>query len=177
MAIGQQYLKDKRLSGDEMKRAMLLINEMQSRGIVIPNNLEVPKSKNEVAWNLDPNGYFVRDDGWSFKPRPVLEDFINSRARFILLKAGRGSGKTVGGAQKALRKIMQGKSGAVMNPDFENFRQSTWPELQKWIPWKMVVPSHRYRANVEWEAIRPFSIVFLNGAKMYCKGLKDPESA
>ena len=64
-----------------------------------------------------------------------------------------------------------------MNPDFENFRTSTWPELQKWIPWNMVVPKHRYRADPSWEAIRPFTIVFMNGAKMYCKGLKDPESA
>jgi phage terminase large subunit-like protein len=64
-----------------------------------------------------------------------------------------------------------------MNPDFENFRTSTWPELQKWIPWNMVVPKHRYRASPSWEAIRPFTIVFMNGAKMYCKGLKDPESA
>ena len=81
------------------------------------------------------------------------------------------------GAQKALKKVMQGESGAVMNPDFENFRTSTWPELQSWIPWDMVVPKHRYRASVSWEAIRPFTIVFMNGARIYCKGLKDPESA
>jgi phage terminase large subunit-like protein len=41
----------------------------------------------------------------------------------------------------------------------------------------MVVPKHRYRASPSWEAIRPFTIVFMNGARMYCKGLKDPESA
>jgi phage terminase large subunit-like protein len=177
MAIGQRALRGKQTTTEEMKRALLLMAELKSRGSPVPEDLEVPNSKTEVSWNLDSNGYFVRKDGWAFKPRPILEDFINSRARFILMKAGRGAGKTVGGAQKALRKIMQGKSGAVMNPDFENFRTSTWPELQNWIPWQMVVPSHRYRANPEWEAIRPFSIVFLNGAKMYCKGLKDPESA
>lgn len=172
-----RQVADRQISSNDMKKAMLLLTEMQSRGIPIPEDLEIPISKSELSWNLDPNGYFTRRDGWTFKPRPVLYDFITSRARFILLKAGRGSGKTVGGAQKALLKIKEGKSGAVMNPDFENFRQSTWPELQSWIPWQMVVPSHRYRANVEWEAIRPFSIVFMNGAKMYCKGLKDPESA
>ncbi len=84
---------------------------------------------------------------------------------------------TVAGCQKALKKIMEGKSGAVMNPDFENFRTSTWPELQQWIPWHMVVPKHRYRSSTSYEPIRPFTIVFMNGAKMYCKGLKDPESA
>ena len=84
---------------------------------------------------------------------------------------------TVAGAQKCLRKIKEGLSGAVMNPDFENFRTSTWPELRDWIPWKMVVPKHRYRASPSWEPIKPFSIVFVNGATLYCKGLKDPESA
>ena len=36
---------------------------------------------------------------------------------------------------------------------------------------------HQYRASPSWEAIRPFTIVFKNGARIYCKGLKDPESA
>lgn len=175
--ISQQILKEKLLSPDDMKKALMLMNELQSRGMSVPDGIDVPSSRSDRSWNLDGNGYVVRNDGWKFNPRPVLEDFINSRARFILLKAGRGSGKTAAGVQKAMKKIMKGESGAVMNPDFENFRTSTWPELQKWIPWNMVVPSHRYRANAEWEAIRPFSIVFLNGAKMYCKGLKDPESA
>jgi predicted phage terminase large subunit-like protein len=107
----------------------------------------------------------------------VLDEFIACNSKFILLKSGRGGSKTASGAQKALLKIRKGESGAVMNPDFENFRTSTWPELQKWIPWNMVVGKHRYRASPSWEAIRPFSIVFTNGAKMYCKGLKDPESA
>lgn len=177
MTFAQNQIRGKQVTSEDMKKAYLLISELKSRGIPIPTDLEIPKTKLEVSWNLDPNGYFVRKDGWTYKPRPMLVDFINSRARFILLKSGRGGGKSASGAQKALKKIMQGKSGAVMNPDFENFRTSTWPELQSWIPWQMVVPSHRYRANPEWEAIRPFSIVFLNGAKMYCKGLKDPESA
>jgi phage terminase large subunit-like protein len=167
----------RQLSDEEKKQALFLITEMKSRGIAIPDGLELPGINAGGTWNLDLNGYFVRNDGWTFKPRPVLVDFVNSRARFILLKAGRGGGKTVAGAQKALRKVREGKSGAVMNPDFENFRTSTWPELQKWIPWNKVVPKHRYRAAQDWEAIRPFTIVFLNGSKIYCKGLKDPESA
>lgn len=177
MAIAQTALKRKSLSSEQIKQSLLIITELKSRGIPIPEGLELPEVNNETNWNLDPNGYFVRNDGVTFKPRPVLQDFINSTARFILLKSGRGGGKTVSSAQKALLKIKQGESGAVMNPDFENFRTSTWIELQKWIPWNMVVPKHRYRASPSWEAIRPFTIVFVNGAKMYCKGLKDPESA
>jgi phage terminase large subunit-like protein len=179
MAIGltSRSGTGKKLSPEQKKQAILLITEMKSRGIPIPEGLEISDSVSSGSWNLDENGYFVRNDGWLFKPRPVLEDFIQSRARFILLKSGRGGGKSASGCQKALHKIKQGKSGAVMNPDFENFRTSTWPELQKWIPWDKVVPKHRYRADPSWEAIRPFTIVFTNGAKMYCKGLKDPESA
>ena len=167
----------RQLSSSDMKRTLLLIQELKSRGIPIPDEVEIPKPTTQASWNLDVNGYFVRNDGWAFKPREVLEEFIKCTSRFILLKSGRGGGKTTSAAQKALLKIRQGESGAVMNPDFENFRTSTWPELQKWIPWNMVVPRHRYRSSQSWEAIRPFTIVFMNGAKMYCKGLKDPESA
>lgn len=76
-----------------------------------------------------------------------------------------------------LRKLMMGEDGAVMNPDLENFKLSTWPELKSWIPWHMVVPSQRHRQRPEWEVTKPFTMVFMNGAKIYCKGLKDPESA
>ena len=177
MPFGQQALKGKRISSEEKKKLLLIITEMKSRGIPIPDDLEIPEGQSQTSWNLDTHGYFVREDGWTFHPREELENFIKSPARFILLQSGRGGGKTASGVQKALLKIKQGESGAVMNPDFENFRTSTWPELQRWIPWNMVVPKHRYRASTSWEAIRPFAIVFLNGAKLYCKGLKDPESA
>jgi len=39
-------------------------------------------------------------------------------------------GKSGAGAQKALFKIMNGESGLIMNPDFENLKISTWPEFQ-----------------------------------------------
>lgn len=161
----------------DKRRLLLVISEMKARGIPIPENLVLPEPVSTSSWNVDSRGYFIKRDGKHFTPRPTLEAFINDKSRFILLKSGRGGGKTTAGAQKALLKIKQGLPGAVMNPDFENFRTSTWPELQQWIPWEMVVPKQRYRASPAWEAIRPFTIVFLNGARMYCKGLKDPESA
>lgn len=167
----------KTISIEEKRRLVAVLAEMRARGIPIPEGIELPKTKNEIGWGTDENGYFRKKDGTSFNPRPELESFINSRARFALLRSGRGGGKTVAGAQKGLRKIRQGLSGAVMNPDFENFRTSTWVELRDWIPWHMVVPKHRYRKSESWEAIRPFTIVFMNGASIYCKGLKDPESA
>lgn len=168
------------LSLEEKQRALLIIAELRSRGLSIPEGLSTYALGDlnfDSGWNTDELGYFRKKDGKSFTARSPIIEFINDQSRFILLKSGRGGGKTVGGAQKALKKIQMGESGAVMNPDFENFRTSTWPELQQWIPWNMVVPKHRYRASTSWEAIRPFTIVFLNGARMYCKGLKDPESA
>ena len=102
MAIGQLALNKKRISPEEKKRLVLILTELKSRGLPVPENLEIPETNAKGSWNLDINGYFVRNDGWTFKPRPVLEDFIKSRARFILIKAGRGGGKTVGGAQKPL---------------------------------------------------------------------------
>jgi len=84
---------------------------------------------------------------------------------------------TAGGAQKALLKISQGQSGAVLNPDFENLVYSTWAELRQWIPWNAVVPEHRYRKNATWQPTKPFFLAFVNGAKMYVKGLKSPDGA
>ncbi len=167
----------KTITVEEKKVLVAILAERKARGLPIPANIEMPKTRNELSWGTDENGYFKRQDGKTFQLRPELEAFVNSKARFALLRSGRGGGKTVSGAQKALRKIKQGESGAVMNPDFENFRTSTWVELRDWIPWNMVVPKHRYRKSEAWEAIRPFTIVFMNGARMYCKGLKDPESA
>lgn len=167
----------KTISVQEKKRLVAILAEMKARGLKLPEGIEIPKTMNEVGWGTDEYGYFKKNDGTSFKPREELEKFIHSKARFALLRSGRGGGKTVAGAQKGLIKIREGESGAVMNPDFENFRTSTWVELRNWIPWHMVVPKHRYRKSESWEAIRPFTIVFMNGASIYCKGLKDPESA
>lgn len=176
MSIALRQLQNKKMSTEDRKKLLFLMMEMKSRGMDI-SQFEIPETRQDLSWGVDPNGYFVKNNGKPFVPRPVLEEFIKDESRFILLKSGRGGGKSSAGAQKTLFKIKQGESGAVMNPDFENFRTSTWLELQAWIPWNMVIPKHRYRQNPSWDAQRPFSIVFINGAKLYCKGLKDPESA
>ena len=164
------------ITPEEQKRLLALIAEAKVRGIKLPSNIELPGVR-EDKWHMDEDGYFLRRDGKRFDARPELIEFIHSTARFSILRSGRGGGKTVSGAQKALMKIKEGKSGAVMNPDFENFKTSTWAELRLWIPWNMVVPKHRYRRSESWEPIRPFTMVFMNKTRLYCKGLKDPESA
>lgn len=158
---------------EEQQELLLLLQEAQSRGLALPSTL----LKKDIIWPVDSNGYFIKKDGKQFQDREELHNFIHSTARFVALVSGRGGGKTAAGAQKALRKIMAGEDGAVINPDFENWKLATWPEFREWIPWDLVIPIHRYRRNPEWEAHQPFRLLFLNGVQVICKGLKDPDSA
>ncbi|MHA2032329.1 MAG: phage terminase large subunit [Candidatus Kariarchaeaceae archaeon] len=174
MAITTDHERITGLTSEEKQKLSLLIGEMEKRGMSIPPeylNLQHKKFPTDSA------GYFVKLDGRRYLPTMKQEEFINSDARFVGLFSGRGGGKSGAGAQKALRKIQQGESGAVLGPDFENFRISTWPEFREWIPWDMVVPSHRYRNKPEWEPHQPFVMAFVNGVRVICKGLKDPDSA
>lgn len=168
----------KPLSPEEEKELLLLISEAKSRGIELPPEvLNQVSPKKQIQWPVDPNGYFIRGDGHLYVPTEEQKNFISSTARFVLFRGGRGSGKSAGGAQKALMKIMAGENGAVINPVFADFKTSTWPEFKQWIPWNMVVASQRHRKKDEWEPHQPFTMVFLNGSKVYCKGLNNPRGA
>lgn len=167
-----------KFSPEEKKKLIIALHELKSRGLDIP--IDIKKSiekKNNIIWPVDENGYFIRRDGHKFVPYPEQEAFIKSTQRYVLFRGGRGSGKSSAGAQKALRKIMEGESGAVINPVFSDFIDSTWQELKQWIPWNMVIPSQRHRANDDWQPSKPFRMVFINGKFIICKGLKNPESA
>ena len=174
MQSNQTIRKD--LSDKEKRELLALLTEMKAR------KLDIPKvDKSNIAWsdkwNVDENGFFRRNGtGKSYDPAGQQLDFILSPSIFCALQGGRGSGKTSAGAQKSLRKIREGRTGICVNPDLENFKTSTWPELRSWIPWQMVIPKHRVRRSESWDVTRPFSIVFLNGAVLYCRGLRDPES-
>jgi predicted phage terminase large subunit-like protein len=164
-----------KLSDAERQHLLLAIGEMRSRGLPVDGYLK--QLQNASEWPLDDNGYFAKIDGTHFIPSEPQLDFMQSNARFLALIAARGSGKSATGAQKAIQKLSLGLSGMVINPDFENFRLSTWPEFREWIPWRMVVPSQRFRGNPEWMPHQPFALNFLNKAVVYCKGLRDPDSA
>ena len=154
-----------------------MLAEMQVRGMEIPEIPSDALAVESAVWPLDDRGYFISNENTTYKPNKAQADFVAGTARFSMFVGGRGSGKTASGAQKALKKIMLGQDGAVMNPDFENFKYSTWPEFKKWIPWSMIIPSQRHRKNDSWQPTQPFVMVFTNGVKVYCKGLKDPGSA
>src|SRR5271157_1686268 len=116
------------LSPEKKRQIIAVLNEMQSRGLAIP---KVEKIDLSDDWGTDENGYFVRNDGQHYEPAQIHKRFIESRARFAAYYAKRGGGKTGAGTQKALLRIKKGLSGAVINPDLENFRLSTWPELKR----------------------------------------------
>ena len=173
------------LPPEDLRKLVAAMNELKSRGVEIPAGLLNPDAR---IWPLDENGFFTKADGRHYSLEFIDSEghqqtaegkkaFIESKARFVGLFGGRGSGKSGAGSQKAIRKIMAGESGAVINPDFENFRYSTWPEFREWLPWGMVIPSQRHRRSAAWQPRQPFVMVFLNGAKVYCKGLKNPDSA
>ncbi len=124
-----------------------------------------------------PVAWFVRDDGRTYIPNHGQEGFHKSPARFRIIFGGRGSGKSTAGANEALTRIRQGKSGAVINPDFENFKISTWPEFRRWIPWEHVIERDRYMGAYGWEPHQPFTLHFDTGAWVICKGLKNPDAA
>lgn len=161
------------ITDDEKEELVALLQELENRGLEVPQEVYTQK----LIWPLDKNGYFSKFDGSFYQSREELENFIHSNAWFSALVSGRGGGKSAAGAQKALIKIKEGKSGAVLNPDFENFRTATWPELREWIPWDLVVAGQKYRASPEWQPHEPFVMIFKNKAWMLCKGLKDPDSA
>lgn len=165
------------ITTEDRKKLLLIAAEMKARGLPVPEIPQEALGQQSMSWPVDDNGYFIRRDGKNYKPTEQQAKYIDSKSRFSLFFGGRGSGKSSASAQKAMKKIELGLSGIVVNPDFENFRLSTWPELKEWIPWDMVVPSHRNRQSEAWQPTQPFVMAFVNGARMYCKGLKDPESA
>jgi phage terminase large subunit-like protein len=164
-----------KLNSEEKIQLLAALTEAKRRGIEIPDHLLGKQEK--IRWPLGSNGYFVHREGKAYIPTEPQGGFVNSIARFCLFYGSRGSGKSAAGAQKAMMKIKQGFSGAVLNPDFENFKSSTWPEFKQWIPWNLVQHKQRYRMEEGWEPHKPFTINFLNGAYARCKGLKDPDSA
>lgn len=130
----------------------------------------------ERAWVGDMR-FFPRADGHIYQPAKGQEDFHNSTARFRWLAGGRGSGKSATAVQEALDRIRQGQPGVILNPDFENFKGSTWPEFRSWCPWGHVIDRDRHMASFGWEPRQPFTLHFDSGATVRCKGLKDPEQA
>lgn len=158
---------------DNNAKLAILIEELERRGVDVRHAIKLRK----VKWPIDSRGYFTKMDGSKYEPSENQGGFVESKSYFSAFIGPRGSGKTTAGAQKALKKAAQGGDGAVLNPDFTNFKDSTWPEFREWIPWEMVVPGQRYRQEHSWKPHEPFTLSFMSGINIICKGLKDPDAA
>lgn len=171
-AIGQRG-KTKR---DTLKR---IIAEFRSRGLEVPTEMleQMKGILPTYMFKKSPNGYYMGMDNRIFNPNEKQIHVIDSTARYVACLAGRGSGKSAVGVQKALRKLEQGWCGVVGNPDFENLKISTWPEFARWCDYQMVVPKQRHRLQPDWQPNQPFKLNFNNGAWAIFKGIKDPDSA
>jgi predicted phage terminase large subunit-like protein len=152
----------------------ILLDEYASRGKDPVKAIQ----RRKIAWPISSEGYFTKSDGTFYEPSDNQSGFVRSSSYFSAYIGPRGSGKSAGGAQKGLRKLsIDNGDGAVLNPSFTNFRDSTWPEFREWIPWEMVVPGHRYRRHHHWKPQQPFTLSFINGKNVICKGLHDPSGA
>jgi predicted phage terminase large subunit-like protein len=163
------------LNAQERRELQLLLAEAENRDLLVESE-RLDRSLVKFPETVD--GFFYKNDGKPFIP--VSDDqknFALGRGRFALYSGSRGCGKTATASQRALKKIQAGLDGMIINPVFEDFKNSTWQEFKQWIPPESVVMGHRHRLNDSWEPQKPFWLSFLTGANVLCKGLKDPKSA
>lgn len=101
---------------------------------------------------------------------PVYEDFFLSEARYALLYAGAGSGKSVAAAQKMLLRAMQDPGARVLyvRKFRSTLRRSVWALLCQLIAEAGL--DERVEAYVSTLTLR-----FPNGAEILCTGVDDPE--
>lgn len=129
------------------------------------------------SWPTDELGrgvYQNAETGRRYRPHHEAEaDAVyTDDPRITLIRGGEGSGKTTAGAIKALERVRRGCNGVVTGPNFEHFKISTWPELQRWIPWDQVIDKHRYREDPDWEPVKRFRLGFKNEAYILLGGIK-----
>ena len=132
----------------------------------------------EIHWPQEPLSYRNRETGRTYRPHHSEEwDALTNRsARYILAKGGEGGGKTVFGLVRDFEFLKLGCDGILASPDLPHFKKALWPEFRRWCPWECVVPQHRRMANPEWSPNAAFTIVFINGATLYCGGMENPMS-
>lgn len=139
--------------------------------------LELRRRRRErMAW---PAIYTNSDTGHTYEPHTEEERLAVylDKPRYVLLKGGEGSGKSVAGIIKTLHKLRRGCTGIMVSPDFEHFKRSLWPEFRRWCPWNTVLDK-QYMAQKTWEPSRPFSISFQSEvggiSQLLCGGIEDP---
>jgi hypothetical protein len=123
-----------------------------------------------------PAEYTNRRTGHGYRPHHADEaDALASpQPRYLYVRGGEGSGKSVFGIVKTLNRLRAGADGILVSPDLPHFKRSLWPEFRNWCPPEVVIPEHRYRLAEHWQPGEPFVLSFISGAHLYCGGIEEP---
>lgn len=132
----------------------------------------------EVSPASWPTEYVNSDTGRLYISHGPHEDLAvrADTPRWVLIKGGEGSGKSVALVVKILERLRRGCDCILVSPDLPHFKRSLWQEFRRWCPWEQVIPRHRYRGKAEWEPSAPFIVSFVNGARLFCGGIEDAGS-
>ena len=64
-------INQKTITNNEKRRLLALVAEMKARGIPLPKDIQLPKTRTDLSWGLDENGYFSDINKKQFKPREI----------------------------------------------------------------------------------------------------------
>lgn len=133
-----------------------------------------------IEKSIWPLRYQNRKTGKYYEPHHDLERRVvySDTPRYVLLKGGEGSGKSVAGIVKVLNRLKRGCDGAMISPDLPHFRKSLWAEFQLWCPEAVVYKDEQYKLGPTWKPSQGFELHFYNEigtiSTLYCGGIDDP---
>lgn len=127
-------------------------------------------------WPTDDNGWLLKPDGRRYNPHQGQASFHADKAIIKLLYGGRGSGKTTAGVQEMSKKIAKGEDGIILGPDMEQFKKSTWPQINEWIPIDPEITGVPQSPLVSYWSKGDRFIRFVTGSNVWYGGIKEPDS-
>lgn len=151
----------------------LLKQEVEAKSRAIQLGAPIEKS-------LWPLRYYNRKENRYYEPHHDLEQRVvmSDTPRYLLIKGGEGSGKSVAGIIKVLNRLRRGCDGIMVSPDLPHFRKSLWTEFQLWCPEGVVYRDEQYKLAPTWKPSQGFELHFYNEigtiSTLYCGGIDDP---
>lgn len=133
-----------------------------------------------IERSLWPARYFNRKEENYYEPHHDEERLVvyADTPRYVLIKGGEGSGKSVAGIIKVLNRLRRGCDGIMVSPDLPHFRKSIWTEFQCWCPDNVVYKEEQYKLSPTWKPSQGFELHFHNEvgtiSTLYCGGIDDP---
>lgn len=141
---------------------------------------EVVNEKTKIVnW---PDVYINKETRKQYKPHSEEERIwvYSDEPRYLLIKGGEGSGKSVALAIKTLERLRRGMSGMLVSPDMQHFKKSMFKELMRWLPREVVIEEHQRYFHPAWTPRQSFDIVVYDmyggTATLTCAGADNPIS-